>query len=120
MVLLEIDTTAIIVSLIGTLGTIIIAISTILLNKRIKDYHTEVNGKMEQLLEAKKDQGRLEEKEKAEPKTDALHKEIVDAVKQIPTENKPSATTTPVDKPTEVIVANKEPIDVKHVPPDKP
>ncbi len=89
MILLTVDTTAVIISAIGTFGTIVIAVATIYLNKKVKDYHTEVDGKMTILLDAKKAEGRLEEKQHSEIKTDALVDKLVESSRQVPPEIKP-------------------------------
>lgn len=101
-----------IIALCGVVITVFGAILPLFINRwfkkideKLDKYQKEVNGNMTILLAAKKAEGILEEKENTEAKIGELTDRLVEAAKQIPTENQ--------DTPTEVEVVNKEPIVVK-------
>lgn len=72
---MSIDIGTVISTAITTVGLIVVAVINLKGNKKIDNYHKEVNGKMGQLLEvtaqAGKAEGKLEERKANQEETDA-------------------------------------------------
>lgn len=111
MILLAIDTTLVITTSITGFVSLASLVITLLLKGNVKELKKEVDGKMSQLLDAKKNEGILQEMEHSKIATAELNVKLVEAVKQIQPDTKPT------DTPAEVKVVNKEPIDVKPTEP---